>query len=356
MYSGAFQSKGMEIIFVSSDRDEKSFNEYWAEQPWAALPFADRDTKAALSKKFKVQGIPALVIVDGATGELITADGREVVSEDPSGAKYPWTPPTKAERAAALLAALPTETKAAGKPIGLYFSAHWCPPCRGFTPKLAEMYEAGLKDNLSMLFVSSDRDLASFDEYAAEQPWPALPFAERDAKNALSKACGVEGIPTLVVIDAATGNIITTDGRSKLGADPKGETIASGGWLPQPFNDVNDVTDGLNEEQCVIALGGDAEMAAAVKAVAEEHHSAAGGDIEAMDYRFFTAPTGGVEKQVRGLCGLGGEANKLVLIDIPEGGKFYVCEGDAKDAAAVTAFLTAVKAGSVEQKTFNARS
>ena len=25
--------------------------------------------------------------------------------------------------------------------IGLYFSAHWCPPCRGFTPVLSEFYK-----------------------------------------------------------------------------------------------------------------------------------------------------------------------------------------------------------------------
>ena len=27
-----------------------------------------------------------------------------------------------------------------GGVIGIYFSAHWCPPCRGFTPKLASVY------------------------------------------------------------------------------------------------------------------------------------------------------------------------------------------------------------------------
>ena len=49
-----------------------------------------------------------------------------------------------------------------GKVVGLYFSAHWCPPCRGFTPTLASWYkkskELEARKCLEMVFVSSDRD------------------------------------------------------------------------------------------------------------------------------------------------------------------------------------------------------
>ena len=73
-----------------------------------------------------------------------------------------------------------------GKVVGLYFSAHWCPPCRGFTPKLTEWYTklttGALKDKLEIVFVSSDRDEESFDKYFAEMPWLALPYCERDLK------------------------------------------------------------------------------------------------------------------------------------------------------------------------------
>ena len=83
--------KNLEIIFVSSDKDEGAFNSYYGEQPWCALPFAQRDLKEKLSKKFKVKGIPTLVFVD-EDGSTITTDGREAISEDPEGEDFPWRP------------------------------------------------------------------------------------------------------------------------------------------------------------------------------------------------------------------------------------------------------------------------
>jgi len=360
-YEEHYKAKGLEIVFVSSDRDEASFSEYFADQPWLALPFADRDAKARLSSKFKVRGIPTLVIVDSATGELITADGRDEAMKDPTGDKLPWHPPTKAERARAVLDAIGTDLveAAAGKPIGLYFSAHWCPPCRAFTPQLAKHYEEGLKDNLHIVFVSSDRDEAAFAEYFADMPWSALPFERRDAKDALSEACGVEGIPTLAVIDSATGEVITTDGRAMVAADPTGSTLAAGGWLPKPFNNANDAPDALNEKPCVVALGDDDAMAAAVREIAEQQHEAAGKDIEKMTHGFFTAPAGGVTKQIRNLTKMADGENALLLLDIPDGGSFYVCDTGADGAAetvtaaTVKTFMRAVQDGSVEKRKFS---
>lgn len=75
-----------------------------------------------------------------------------------------------------------------GKNILLYFSAHWCPPCRAFTPKLKEAYETIKAKNgpLEVIFMSSDQDQASFDEYFATMPWLALPFGD-ERKTSLSR-------------------------------------------------------------------------------------------------------------------------------------------------------------------------
>ena len=51
----------------------------------------------------------------------------------------------------------------ADKVVGLYFSAHWCPPCHGFTPKLTEVYTVikGTDKSLEIVFVSSFRHMSS---------------------------------------------------------------------------------------------------------------------------------------------------------------------------------------------------
>jgi nucleoredoxin len=46
-----------------------------------------------------------------------------------------------------------------GKHIGLYFSAHWCPPCQKFTPVLATLYQKFQKSgkDLEIVYCSLDK-------------------------------------------------------------------------------------------------------------------------------------------------------------------------------------------------------
>lgn len=346
-YTADLKDKGLEVIFVSSDREDAAFNDYYGEMPWVALPYSLRDKKNSLSKKFKVQGIPSLVILD-SDGATITTDGREAVSNDPKGANFPWIPPTAAEKAEQTKEILGSDLvgQADGKYVALYFSAHWCGPCRGFTPKLAEWYNGGLKDKMEVIFVSSDRDESAFNEYFADMPWKALPYGNREGKNKLSSMFGVSGIPSLIILNSDF-TVLTENGRECVGKDPTGETLPDG-WLPQPFNDVNDDPSSLNEERCVIALGSE-PCGAAVAEVARVYHERAGKVIDAMPYRFYTAPAGGVTSQLRKLMQIETDA-KLVILDIPDDGGFYVCDNVPDTAAGVQAFIDALEAGSLTRQ------
>eukprot|EP00658_Telonema_sp_P-2_P002610 TRINITY_DN1097_c0_g1_i16.p1 TRINITY_DN1097_c0_g1~~TRINITY_DN1097_c0_g1_i16.p1 ORF type:complete len:172 (-),score=48.88 TRINITY_DN1097_c0_g1_i16:499-1014(-) len=100
--------------------------------------------------------------------------------------------------------ARPTLEALAGKQhIMLYFSAHWCPPCRGYTPQLSEAYAASdKKESVAVVFLSSDKDQAAFDNYYADMSFFAMPYSDRNRKEELSSKYGVKGIPTLVLLDA----------------------------------------------------------------------------------------------------------------------------------------------------------
>lgn len=124
----------------------------------------------------------------------------------------------------------PTEEVLAGKTaVGIYFSAHWCPPCRGFTPQLAQWYTDTLKDKgMEIVFVSADRTEDAFTEYYAEQPWLSVPYESRAERLALNKKYKVSGIPCLVIV-GPDGTTIRTEGRAAVSSDPEGKNYP---WFP----------------------------------------------------------------------------------------------------------------------------
>jgi nucleoredoxin len=85
----------------------------------------------------------------------------------------------------------------------IYYSAHWCPPCRLFTPKLVEWYnefQPKHKD-FQLVFASSDKDEKAMLEYMTEMkmPWPAVQFAQKKMSGV--EKFSADGIPYLVLID-----------------------------------------------------------------------------------------------------------------------------------------------------------
>ena len=70
--------------------------------------------------------------------------------------------------------------------------------------------EAFPSHGLEIVLVSSDRDPASFQNYYSSMPWLAIPFtpALDHYKSALSFEFGVQGIPSLVILDAVSGAVV----------------------------------------------------------------------------------------------------------------------------------------------------
>jgi len=107
------------------------------------------------------------------------------------------------------------------KLIALYFSAHWCGPCRKFTPQLVEYYNkvAPLHPEFEIIFVSCDRSRFNWETYMREarMPWPAIDYDQLPGLAGL-KQLGGDGIPSLVLLDA-TGHLLSNsyDGARYLG-------------------------------------------------------------------------------------------------------------------------------------------
>ena len=274
------QGKNFEIVFISSDRSQDDFDEYFGEMPWKALPFSDRDRKAALSKKYKVQGIPSLIILN-PDGSTLNAKGTEAVRADKNGINFPWRPKSLFDILSSGSGKLVDNkgnsvdaSSLKGKEFGIYFSAHWCPPCRGFTPVLVETYKKlkAAGKEFEIVFASSDKNEKQFKEYFGEMPWLSLDF-EDERSDELSSFCDVEGIPQLSIFDA-NGDLVSNDGRAFVSNDKEGNEFP---WRPKPFNSIDLASnDDLNGETCIIGIFGTDAAADRqfLETVANEHHAA----------------------------------------------------------------------------------
>jgi nucleoredoxin len=119
------------------------------------------------------------------------------------------------------------EAHLAGKVVALYFSAHWCPPCRQFTPVLKDFYNDLMEEDkeFEIIFVSFDRAEADLKSYMTEAHgnWCVFPFGDPAIKE-LSEKYGVSGIPALVVLKP-DGTAAIQNGRSDITANPPATTF-----------------------------------------------------------------------------------------------------------------------------------
>jgi len=244
--------------------------------------------------------------------------------------------------------------------VAVYFSAHWCPPCRGFTPKLAEWYKSDLAaKGLEVVFVSSDRDEDSFKGYFAEQPWLALKYEDRKLKEKLDAALKVEGIPTLVILDADL-NVVNTDGRSAVTSDPEGAELP---WHPKPVKDLKDGPGDINEVPTLLVLCETSEQEEQRRMRQEleplactyiEKQKATDDDLE-IAFMIGTSAEG-ITTRIRELLSLPAVNGaklppRMALLDIPDNGGYYLAEeGAPVSAAAAEQLLADYRAGKLDRK------
>lgn len=129
----------------------------------------------------------------------------------------------------------PSDALAGKNYVMLYFSAHWCPPCRQFTPVLIDFYKKlqTSKESMELVFCSLDRDESEYKEYTSNMPWKCMPFKAPESSK-LAQKYGARGIPHLVVCDGS-GNVITKDGTMEIYNDSQGTSFP---WKPKTFGEI----------------------------------------------------------------------------------------------------------------------
>nr|XP_016786606.2 nucleoredoxin isoform X4 [Pan troglodytes] len=167
-------------------------------EPTVTVPLHRNRATLKLWNKYRISNIPSLIFLDATTGKVVCRNGLLVIRDDPEGLEFPWGPkPFREVIAGPLLRNNGQSLESSsleGSHVGVYFSAHWCPPCRSLTRVLVESYrkikEAG--QNFEIIFVSADRSEESFKQYFSEMPWLAVPYTDEARRSRLNRLYGIQ--------------------------------------------------------------------------------------------------------------------------------------------------------------------
>jgi len=255
-----------------------------------------------------------------------------------------------------------------GKSLGLYFSAHWCPPCRGFTPVLKQFYqEYKTKDpNFEIIFVSSDKEEKAMIDYFKEDhgDYLALPYEKRTEKNELSSMFGVNGIPTFVVI-GPDGQVINSNARGKVSSGV--QMVLAQGWAPPAVGNLAEGPEAagtdINECPSIVVMcdGADATVQKSIEEtlepLAQKYIEEAKATGDSPKYIFLIAKGGGPIDQLKALTkkdagdaiAAAGAKPVMLLFDIPDQGAFYFSGTHDITRDSVEAFIRSKEDGQVKR-------
>lgn len=90
------EAKEIEVVFVSFDSVKSEYEQYQTPMPWLTMPWPVWRIKEELSKKYGVDnfGLPALVVLDGNSGEVVSKNGRGEFADYFEGS-YETKPPSR---------------------------------------------------------------------------------------------------------------------------------------------------------------------------------------------------------------------------------------------------------------------
>jgi len=248
----------LDVVYVASDTTEEQMKGY-VPSGWSTIPFEAEEERSKLKRHFgccaskeveplgmKPQdrkfGIPTLILLDSSSGKIVSTGGASDVMKSPRplDAKkiYDSWVALKTETSSTVLdsTALSTEfpswrvlSRVEKKLVGLYFAASWCPDCTGVTPVVDEVFRSAVNDGLmDLVYVASDTTEEQMKGYVPSG-WSAVPFEAEEERSKLKRHFGCcaskevgplgmkpedrkFGIPTLILLDASSGKVVSTDG------------------------------------------------------------------------------------------------------------------------------------------------